>query len=65
MAAKAKPDPNEIVHLQVRSGATVVYKDHAFGDRATLQVPRWDLGRVDGAYDEIDPADVPDVSDRD
>jgi hypothetical protein len=62
MAAKPKPDPNEILHLQVRPGETVRYKDIAYGDRATLQVPRWDLGRVDGPYDEIDPAQVPDVA---
>lgn|SRR5215212_3431064 len=35
-----QPDPvDEIVHLQVSKGATVVYNGQAFGDRATLQVP--------------------------
>lgn len=60
--AKKQRDPNEIVHLQVKPGATVRFKNIIYGDRATLQVARRDLDRVEGAYEEIDPARVPDVA---
>jgi hypothetical protein len=59
MASRKNPD--EIVHLQVKQGETVVYRDHAYGDRGTLQVRRGDLDEVNGKFDEIDPAKVPDV----
>lgn len=59
-----KSDPNEILHLQVKPGETVIYRDHAYGDRATLQVRRGDLGAVNGKYDQIDPSHVPDVGKR-
>ena len=59
-----KQDPNEIVHLQVAKGETVVYRDHAYGDRATLQVVRRDLERVEGSWDEVNPARLPDVGER-
>jgi hypothetical protein len=63
--AKSKQDLDEIVHLQVKPGATVTYRNIIYGDRATLQVPRRDLDRVAGAYEQVDPAKVPDVADRD
>jgi len=59
MATKRNPD--EILHLQVAPGATVRYKDRAYGDRGTLQVRAGDLDAVTGDYTVIDPADVPDV----
>jgi hypothetical protein len=62
MASKKNPD--EIVHLQVVKGQTVLYRDHAYGDRATLQVRRGDLDEVQGKYDEVDPNEVPDVGAR-
>ncbi|MGI8513504.1 MAG: hypothetical protein ACR2NH_12850 [Solirubrobacteraceae bacterium] len=62
--AKKTVDPDEIVHLQVATGETVVYRDHAYGDRATLQVRRGDLGEVEGKYDEVDPGAVPDAGER-
>lgn len=57
----AKKDPDEIVHLQVKPGGTARYRDHAYGDRATLQVRRGDRGQVGGPVEEIDPNQVPDV----
>ncbi|MGI8462180.1 MAG: hypothetical protein ACR2OC_11205 [Solirubrobacterales bacterium] len=62
MAAKRKADPDEIIHLQVKVGETVVYNDIAYGDRATLQVRRGDLDRVEGKFDEVKPTEVPDVA---
>ena len=61
MAAKQK-DPDEVVHLQVKPGQTVIYQGHAYGDRATLQVRRGDLELVDGPVEEVDPANLPDVA---
>lgn len=64
MAAKKK-DPDEVVHVQVKPGETVVYDGHAYGDRATLQVRRRELDQLEGgAWEEVDPAAVPDVADR-
>ena len=45
--AKTK-DPNEVVHIQVAEGETVVHKNISYGPRATLQVRRGDLDRVTG-----------------
>jgi hypothetical protein len=59
-----KQDPNEIVHAQVNEGETVVHKSISYGPRATLQVRRRDLDRVDGRYVEVHPHDVPDVAGR-
>ncbi len=56
-----KLNPDEVVHLQVRPGATVVYRDHAYGQGATLQLRRGDRSEVDGPVEEVDPAKVPDV----
>lgn len=56
-------DPAEVVHLQVKPGETVTYQGRAYGDRATLQVPRGNLGQVHGRFDEIDPSEVPDAGD--
>ena len=61
--AKIK-DPNEIVHLQVKEDSTVVHKGISYGQRATLQVRRGDLDRVDGKYTEVHPYEVPDVATR-
>lgn len=63
MAQKTR-NPNEILHLQVAPGATVIYRDHAFGDRGTLQVRAGDLHAVTGKYTEVDPAAVPEASQR-
>jgi hypothetical protein len=66
MAARKKqtapPDPDQVLHLQVAKGEVVIYDGLAYGDRATLQVPRRDLERVEGSYAEVDPAKVPDVA---
>jgi len=59
MASKKNPD--EIAHLQVAAGGTVIWRGHAYGDRATLQVRRGDLDEVEGRYAEVDPAKVPDA----
>ena len=61
--ALSKRNPDQILHLQVNPGATVIYKDRAYGDRATLQVRAGDLDAVTGKYTAIDPAAVPDVGD--
>ena len=57
---KKDHNPDQIVHAHVRPGEAVVLNEHAYGDRATLQVPR----RVarDLAVDEVAPANVPDVA---
>jgi len=62
--ALSKRNPDEILHLQVAPGATCIYRDHAYGDRATLQVRAGDLDAVTGRYTEVDPAAVPDVGER-
>ena len=58
-----KKNPNEIVHLQVKPGATVVYDGRAFGDRGTLQVPRYSADNLlkEGKVYEVAPDEVPDV----
>ena len=61
--AKQK-DPNEVVHLQVAEGEVVLHKGISYGPRATLQVRRGDLGRVDGKFTEVHPHEVPDVAGR-
>jgi hypothetical protein len=62
--AKKQQNPDEIVHAQVAEGETVVHKNISHGPRATLQVRRRDLDRVDGKYAEVHPHDVPDVAGR-
>jgi hypothetical protein len=59
--ARKKQDPNEIVHIHVKPGRVVAYDGRTYGDRATLQVPRRYLVHVEGEYDEVNPAKVPDV----
>ena len=61
--AKMNTDPNEIVHLQVRAGEVVIYDGRAFGDRGTLQVPRYSATGLlkDGRVYEVDPSEVPDA----
>jgi hypothetical protein len=61
--AKQK-DPNEVVHLQISAGETVLHKSISYGPRATLQVRRGDLERVDGKYTEVHPYEVPGVARR-
>ncbi len=61
--AKTK-DPNEIVHVHVKPGETVVLGEHAYGDRATLQVSRRVAAELKGQVDEVDPNEVPDVAKR-
>jgi len=65
MARKQQPtDPNEIVHLQVKPGATVIYDGRAFGDRGTLQIPRYSAENLlkGGKVYEVDPNEVPDAA---
>ena len=57
-------DPNEIVHVQPRPGEVVLYEGKAYGDRGTLQVRRGELERVEGKFDEVDPANLPDAGGR-
>ena len=64
MAKNKQRDPSEIVHLQVPEGETVIYKGISYGPRATLQVRRRDLDRVEGKYAEVHPHEVPDVAKR-
>ena len=61
--AKKPTDPNEIIHLQVKPGATVVYDGRAYGDRGTLQVPRYSADGLlkEGKVYEVDPNEVPDA----
>ena len=64
MATKKNQDPDEVICLQVKPGGTAIYKDHAYGDRGTLQVRSGDLDAVTGKYTEVEPAAVPDVGER-
>jgi len=57
-------DPNEIVHVHVKAGETVIHNGIAYGDRATLQVPRHVAAELKGQADEVDPNEVPDVGER-
>jgi len=61
--AKTK-DPNEIIHVHVKPGETVVLGEHSYGDRGTLQVPRRVAEGLKGQVDEVDPNEVPDVAKR-
>jgi len=64
MARKQQPtDPNEVIHLQVKPGATVIYDGRAYGDRGTLQVPRYSADGLLKAGDvyEVNPGEVPDA----
>jgi hypothetical protein len=61
----ARKNPDEIVHVMPKPGETVVFDGIAYGDRATLQVRRGDLDRIEGgAWQEVDPTALPDVADR-
>jgi hypothetical protein len=62
--AKKTENPDEVVHLQVKPGGQARYQGKAFGDRGTIQVRRGDRGQVDGPVEEVDPAAVPEVSQR-
>ena len=59
----AKKDPNEVVHVHVKPGETVVHEGIAYGDRATLQVPRHVAKDLKGV-EEVDPNAVPEVGAR-
>ncbi len=61
--AKTK-DPNEIVHVHVKPGETVVLGELAYGDRATLQVSRRVAAELKGLVDEVDPNALSDVGER-
>ena len=50
----AKTDPKEVVHIQPKPGETLVIGELAYGDRATPQVRRGDLGAVEGKYDVLE-----------
>ena len=64
MAKREEKDQSEVIHLQVNEGGTAYYDGKAFGDRATLQVKRGDVGSVTGPVTEVDPSEVIDVSTR-
>ncbi len=59
-------DPAEIVHVNVKPGRTVILGVKAFGDRATLQLPRRDAESLiaSGDVEAVDPARLPDVAER-
>jgi hypothetical protein len=61
--AKTK-DPNEVIHVHVKVGQTVIHEGIAYGDRATLQVSRRVAAELKGQVDEVDPNEVPDVGAR-
>jgi hypothetical protein len=48
----------------VKPGATVVYDGRAYGDRGTLQVPRYSADGLlkEGKCYVVDPNEVPDVA---
>jgi hypothetical protein len=52
-------DPNEIVHVHVKAGETVIHNGIAYGDRATLQVPRHVAAELKGQPDVGERRDVP------
>ena len=62
--AKQQLDPEEIVHVHVKVGETVIHGGIAYGDRATLQVSRRAAAELKGQVDEVDPNEVPDVGAR-
>ena len=41
------------VKLAVKDGETVIYQGRAYGDRATLQVPRGERDQVKGDVEEV------------
>jgi hypothetical protein len=60
----AKADLKEVVHVQPKPGEVLVIGELAYGDRATPQVRRGDLGDVQGKYDVLEDGNqVPDVAD--
>ncbi len=62
--ATQKKNPDETIHLQVKPGAVAHFDGKAYGDRATIQVRRGDRDQVDGPVEEVDPNEVPEVSQR-
>ncbi len=38
--AKKEQNPDEVIHVHVKAGQTVIHEGIAYGDRGTLQVPR-------------------------
>lgn len=59
-------DPDRVVQYQVKEGKTALVGDHAYGDRATLQLRRRDAAHLvkDGAVEEVEGHEVPDVAER-
>lgn len=51
------------MHVHVKPGETVVVDGIAYGDRATLQVPRRVAADLKGV-EEVDPTALPDVGER-
>jgi hypothetical protein len=64
MAQKKIENPDEIVGIMAKPGETIRIGEKAYGSRATVQVRRGDLDRVDGAYEEVDLAALPDAASR-
>ncbi len=66
MAKQEQRDPNEVAHYQVLEGKTALLGEHAYGDRATLQLRRGDAGELvkSGVVEEVDPRVLLDVSER-
>lgn len=61
-----KHDPQEVIQLQVKEGKTALVGDHAYGDRATLQLTRADAAELlkAGVVYEVEGHEVPDVAER-
>ncbi len=62
--AKKEQNPDEVICVHVKVGETVVLGEHAYGDRASLQVSRRAAAELKGQVDEVDPNEVPDVGKR-
>ncbi len=62
--AKKEQNPDEVIHVHVKAGQTVIHEGIAYGDRGTLQVPRHVAEGLKGQVDEVDPNALPDVGGR-
>jgi hypothetical protein len=56
-APKKPQDPEQVVHLQVKPGERVRLGRRVFGDKATLQMRRRELDRLEGSYEEVTPGE--------
>lgn len=62
----AASNPTEVAQFQVAVGKTAIVGDHAYGDRATLQLTRRDAAELlkAGTVEEVAGHEVPDVAGR-